>query len=374
MSSNAGSSPSPHVSLPEAIPVTAVGSTNQSVGSYMASIKGFTTGFDYLRFGLSISVLVWHSYLTVHGVDAALSIASRWSGYVTYWILPMFFALSGFLIASSLERTTSLTKFLWLRFIRIYPALTVEVILSALILGVLATTLSLREYFTHPVFYDYLLNVLGWIHYELPGVFTNNPLPKIVNTSLWTVPYELECYIVLTIAALLWVRKKPGLFLTIFVLLCIARTISTFYFGYGEPISANIRGRHLVLFFFAAVLLNLNKKHIPFDGRLALLATVISALTLFNYRYIFLATLPVAYLTVWLGLQRPKKIKYVMDGDYSYGIYLYAAPIQQAVWHFTDIGKSYAGNVVVSLCVVSLFAVFSWHAIEKPMLRFKKLF
>lgn len=63
-----------------------------------------------------------------------------------------------------------------------------------------------------------------------------------------------------------------------------------------------------------------------------------------------------------------------MDGDYSYGIYLYAAPIQQAAWYFTDIGKTYLGNVALSLALVSIFATFSWHAIEKPMLRLKKLF
>ncbi|APW37492.1 hypothetical protein RD110_10065 [Rhodoferax koreense] len=340
----------------------------------MEGIKGFTTGFDYLRFGLSLAVLIWHSYLFTFGLSEALELATNWSGRITYWILPMFFALSGFLITSSLSRTPSIKKFLWLRFIRIYPALTVEVILSALILGLLATSFSIRQYFSDPAFYRYLLNILGWIHYELPGVFLENPLPNLVNTSLWTVPFELECYIALTLLALFGLRKWPGWFLVTFTLLCLIKTVVAIYIPITAGSSANVNGRHLVLFFIAGVLININREKIPFSGALAILSTLLGALFLYNYQFIYLAPFPVAYLTIWLGLQRPKRIPYVMDGDYSYGIYLYAAPIQQAVWHFTVFGKTYVGNVILSIILTSIFAVFSWHAIEKPMLRFKKMF
>jgi hypothetical protein len=34
-------------------------------------------------------------------------------------------------------------------------------------------------------------------HFNLPGVLVGNPLPRTVNLSLWTVAYELECYLVL---------------------------------------------------------------------------------------------------------------------------------------------------------------------------------
>jgi len=369
--------PTPHndsiatAELPASVATTTPSST---IFSYMEGIKGFTTGFDYLRFGLSLAVLVWHSYLFTHGLDQAYAIAEWGTGRLTYWILPMFFALSGFLITSSLTRTPSIKKFLWLRFIRIYPALTVEVILSALFLGLLSTTFTLRDYFADPIFFRYLLNILGWIHYELPGVFLDNPQPNIVNTSLWTVPFELECYIVLTVMALFGLRKWPGTFLLLFVLACAIKTGMNVFHPIAEGTPANVRGRHLVLFFLAGVLININRKKIPLSGVWALVCAVLGAACLYNYQFIYLAPFPIAYITVWLGLRRPQKIPVVMDGDYSYGIYLYAAPIQQAVWHFTSFGKTYAGNVILSLILVSIFAAFSWHAIEKPMLRFKKMF
>ena len=342
--------------------------------SQMDITKGFTSGFNYLRFGLSLAVLVWHACIITFGMDAAQNIASQWAGYITFWILPMFFALSGFLITSSLFRTPTLTKFLWLRFIRIYPALTVEVILSAVILGSFATTLSLNDYFSNPVFFKYLLNTLGWIHYELPGVFTDNIFPNVINGSLWTVPYELECYAVLTAMALFTLRKRPGLFLSVFIFLCVAKTISSFFVESVGSVPANVNGRPLVAFFVAGVYIYIYRAKIPFNRYLALASFIAGCVLMHNYRYVFLSAFPVAYLTVWLGLHRPKNIPIVMDGDYSYGIYLYAGPLQQALWHWTSVGKTCAGNVALSLVLVSLFAAFSWHAIEKPMLKFKKLF
>jgi peptidoglycan/LPS O-acetylase OafA/YrhL len=164
------------------------------------------------------------------------------------------------------------------------------------------------------------------------------------------------------------------MFLCLFLFLCAAKVISTFFVPFVGSVPANVNGRPLVAFFIAGVFIYIFRAKIPFNGYLALASAVAGCLLMYNYRYVFLASFPVAYLTVWLGLHRPKNIPVVMDGDYSYGIYLYAGPLQQAVWHWTSLGKSFAGNLVLSLILVSLFAAFSWHAVEKPMLRFKKLF
>ena len=122
----------------------------QSIGEHLRNIRGFTSGFDYLRYGLAIAVVLWHSCLVSLGDQKAMEIADNWSSWFTRPILPMFFALSGFLVASSLERSSSIPKFLWMRATRIYPALTAEVILSAFIIGPIITTLPLTQYFTDP--------------------------------------------------------------------------------------------------------------------------------------------------------------------------------------------------------------------------------
>jgi peptidoglycan/LPS O-acetylase OafA/YrhL len=103
---------------------------------------GYTSGFDYLRLILSVLVLYGQSYV-ISGDHINLGFFPPWASAIrAYLILPMFFSLSGFLVAASLLRTQSFVGFLFLRGLRIVPALFVEISLSALILGPVLTSLS----------------------------------------------------------------------------------------------------------------------------------------------------------------------------------------------------------------------------------------
>jgi peptidoglycan/LPS O-acetylase OafA/YrhL len=44
-------------------------------------------------------------------------------------------------------------------------------------------------------FFRYFGNIVGWITFSLPGVFASN-YSSVVNTNLWTLPSELDCYII----------------------------------------------------------------------------------------------------------------------------------------------------------------------------------
>jgi peptidoglycan/LPS O-acetylase OafA/YrhL len=129
-------------------------------------------------------------------------------------ILPMFFALSGFLVAGSLERCRTLVGFLSMRALRILPALAMEIVLSALVLGPLVTDLPTAAYFGDPEFARYFLNIIGDIHYHLPGVFVTNPLAS-VNQQLWTIPFELECYVALAVLASLGLHRQRQTFVAV---------------------------------------------------------------------------------------------------------------------------------------------------------------
>jgi hypothetical protein len=48
------------------------------------------------------------------------------------------------------------------------------------------------DYFKHIQFWRYLLNIIGHVHWQLPGVFTDVPFQNVVNGSLWTIPFELD--------------------------------------------------------------------------------------------------------------------------------------------------------------------------------------
>ena len=182
--------------------------------------------------------MLYHTVGVSYGVEAQIAAdLGRWRPVLTSFV-PMFFALSGFLVAGSLERSKTLGVFLGLRALRIAPALVCEVLLSALILGPALTLLPLHDYFSDPQFYQYFLNIFGDIHYQLPGLFLSNPLPQTVNGQLWTVPFELGCYIFLTALAILGVFRNRKLLLFCMVAFYMAEIAKMFFvmmYPVGEP-------------------------------------------------------------------------------------------------------------------------------------------
>lgn len=347
----------------------------------VVTARGATSGFDYLRVGLAVAVVAVHSWRVTAGPDAMESVSTPLAALINA-ILPLFFGLSGFLVAGSLERVRDLRVFLTFRALRIFPALTVEVFLSALVLGPLLTSAALGAYFGDPLFARYLANAAGLVSFRLPGVFEDNPTPE-VNGALWTVPYELECYVLLAILAVLTIARRPAL-LVGFVLvwgayLCASTALDVGREGFAVTVAGAETARvHvselLVPSFLAGVALFVVRDRVPFAAPLIAGAGAATVACLTSpYLYGF-APLPAAYLAAGLGLQTPAKSALLRSGDYSYGIYLYAYPVQQAVWQIAPTGQSYLSNLVLSLAVVSLFAAFSWHVIEKPCLRLKRVF
>jgi peptidoglycan/LPS O-acetylase OafA/YrhL len=340
----------------------------QSLEARMASVGGPTRGFDYLRIVLALGVVYWHAVLVSYGVDA--TIAAReivWARPLHNAILPMFFALSGFLVTGSLLRV-SLPQFVALRALRILPALSVEVTISAIILGAVFTTLPLGTYFTSSQFAGYFLNIVGEIHYTLPGVFQANPFPDNVNTQLWTIPFELACYLALLVLSLFRVIKLRWAFL----LGLIAGTAGTIgYDALMHPVSDGHDGRLLVMSFLAGVVVYLFRDKLAFDWRLALVSALVSVILLTVHSTIYLSALPLAYLTAYLGLTHPPKSFLTAGGDYSYGIYLFSVPIQQAVAQYAW-AREWWINLAIALPISIFFAVLSWHLVEKRALNQKK--
>lgn len=324
-----------------------------------------TTGFDYLRLGLSIAVVCWHSIITSYGPDAAQKAWNSLPGTAAVFILPMFFSLSGYLVSGSLSRN-SVPAFLTLRVVRIVPALFVEILLSAFLLGPILTKMPIGEYFSSRTFFEYLLNIIGYIHYQLPGVFLDNPRAGVVNASLWTIPFELECYIAITLIGITKLFRRPN----ILAFALIFFTVLALYFS-KNSVDSNapgvLNGRILVISFLFGVLIYSARDIIPCDGRLALLSAVLAAF-LFQFRETaYLATIPAAYLTVWIGTTNPRRLPIVFNGDYSYGIYLFAYPIQQTIAMIPEL-RHWWINIPLALTFSGLYAAFSWHFIEKPVL------
>jgi peptidoglycan/LPS O-acetylase OafA/YrhL len=337
----------------------------------LATVRYRPTGFDYARVLLACAVIVWHAFGVSYGERWADGVENTPLRPLIASILPMFFGLSGFLVASSLERTPGLLTFIGHRVIRIFPALTVECLLSAWILGPLLTSVPLAVYFTSRKFFAYHMNMIGDVHFFLPGMFEHNPIERSVNSQLTTVPLELWCYVILTVIFVVRLFNNRRAFLALLTLATAANLALHLphVLTYG-PDHSNIGTFNLVFAFLWSVCLYKFKDRIPFSGWLAVAsaAAIYALLTIPGGDYV--SGLPIAYLIVYLGLLNPVKIWLLKGADYSYGMYLYGFAIQQVIAQYVWARHWYI-NMPIALVSAALFAAFSWHVVEKPALRLK---
>lgn len=325
-------------------------------------------GFDYIRIGLSICVLISHSFDLANPAAAKLWTQTSPLAAFKLAILPMFFAVSGFLVAGSLVRARTTEGFVALRVIRLLPALTMEVFLSALLVGPLVTSTPLRDYFSDPLFWRYFLNLLGDPQYLLPGVFLHHPRPE-VNGQLWTLPYELWCYGALALLGAIGLIRRRSMGL----LILIGFTLAVWLIGLATPAPRGpwIYAWSLVSAFLAGVVLFLYRDRLPWSPLWGAVSLAATALLYMSSSTRALAMLPIAYWTVWLGLFDPRATFLAGRHDYSYGVYLLAYPIQQLLWILPPLRPWYA-NVLAALPLTLLAAAFSSHFVEQPVMRRKR--
>jgi peptidoglycan/LPS O-acetylase OafA/YrhL len=327
-------------------------------------------GFDYLRLILALSIIVWHSVLICYGPAAEIYF---WSGPprpAIGCLLPAFFALSGFLVAGSLERN-ALPEFLTLRIVRIFPALTVEVFLSAILLGPLLTTVGWREYFSNPEFFYYLLNVFGNIHYFLPGVFADNPTPSYVNAQLWSVPIELGCYVTLAIASICrMTTQKYRLFLTTLAVVMVLTFLPQLGFSELPPFGPN--GKLLIISFLFGVAHYAMRCEIKYCWPLFALSIVAYWVLFLNQSFVYLSALPLSYATIFLGLQNPPRSKPIRGADYSYGAYLYGFPLQQTVCYLFPSTRVWYVNALSGVALALIAGYLSWTFVESKVIGRRK--
>lgn len=350
----------------------------ENFGEMLNRHKGVGPGFDALRIGLSIAVVAWHSIPIATGTGELAKNTAFWP--LIYAIVPMFFALSGFLVTGSAQRLP-ITKFAINRVLRIVPALMVDTLITILIIGTLLTTVPLSEYFASTLTAKYLLNIVGHIHMLLPGVFTENAYANTVNGSLWTIPAELGCYIIMgALIVTRLARHTLALLITLFAF-SVAFTVAHYTLLHfpGQRMLLEPAAKLIGFFLFGAAFFALRDK-IPSSFALftASIAVPVSA-AMFGSQswwedpmWVILSAPAFCYIVVYLGLVKIPLPKFLRTGDYSYGIYLYAFPIQQAlvqIFHITQPVVLFA----MTMPPVFLLAMGSWHLVEKPALKLRKL-
>lgn len=287
-----------------------------------------------------------------------------------YLAVLVFFVVSGFLITASFERSSSRTSFVLARFLRLMPGLFVNLLFVAFLLGPLVTEFSLRDYLTLTDPYVFLVKnlTLFSLDFSLPGVFLEQPFRGVVG-SIWTLRHEVACYAAVFVAGLfgLWhSRGRASLALLGFALLWSWLTYA------GPRLPAPLPElRALSLPFAVGAAFYVWRDRLPVS-LLGVLATVALAWALRQTGLYYPAlTLAIGYATFWLGYVPGGILRlYNRLGDYSYGIYLYAFPLQGwAVWAFGP--QTAWQNVLYAAGPTLICAVLSWHLVESPSLAAK---
>lgn len=284
----------------------------------------------------------------------------------------IFFSISGFLVTQSWQSDPDLIRFFARRALRIFPGLAVCILLTAFVLGPLISTLPASEYFSGPFVKNYLYNIALYPVFYLPGVFETNTIPNAVNGSLWSLPVEFMAYIILAFTLFL-IRNK-----WLYLLVCSVLLAATVFWvpQLKEPVIFYATDLRQLFwcgsFFWVGSLIAVFRIH----EKLSLTWVTLAIVAIICLEYYIPALqvmlrflLPIAI--IGFGLASSQLIsKLTHKHDYSYGIYIYAFPVQQSVVHlFPEI--SLPIYMVVCTAITLLLAYLSWNLVEKPALKLK---
>lgn len=330
-----------------------------------------SNNFLLLRLLAAMLVVYGHSFRLAAEcascVDLA-SLVSRDPEILSHRIgLFIFFVISGFLVTKSCVESRSAASYFAKRALRIFPGLIVCALVMTFVLGTVFTSLSLPEYFSSPTTWRYLLtNATTYrIAGDLPGVaLRDGAFAGVINGSLWTIPVEVRLYILVGLAALAAYKSRAALNALAVLLIASA------FFDFLPMIAHGVWEYKLAAMFCFGGLVYVNRRFIPYSPALAVALLAMAFLSADTRAFYPLCYLTLAYGTLVIGYGRKLALPRWID-DYSYGVYLYAFPIQQVIAHYLPSAGPYK-MFVLAAPLALLAGVLSWRLVEAPAMALKQ--
>lgn len=330
--------------------------------------------FDFLRLVFALCVIITHSYTLTGAAETDwLHTITNGQVFFSYIGVRGFFIISGYLIYQSIFRTGSIIDYFRNRCLRIFPGLAV-VLLLTVIFSFFLYSGNLSSYLANKSVWTYFPNNIKLFRLQgtIQGVLETNPYKDDINGSIWTIQYEFICYILI---ASIFFFRKAGLYivsaLAAFFIIC-----NIFFFDFFKPLTLIVFISNVIdfsTFFFTGAFLaaiNIVKVKQKNFVIIASLLVLIISIPLNIFRVTHLLFMPLA--VVLIGISSTKYIKDLTSnfGDMSYGIYIYAFIIQQALVYFFKPG--YTALTIYATLISIPLGYLSWKFIEKPALRLKK--
>lgn len=291
----------------------------------------------------------------------------------------IFFGLSGFLLTDSILRGGANSNFIRNRVLRIFPGFIGVLVLTSLFFAPLYHITNTRKFeyiFTQDNVSYIFRNMTTYIlQSDINGSLEASNVPNW-NPPLWTLWYELVCYFLLFIL----IRALGTRYIAI-VNVFLPTFIAIYLLGGFLTIQIPSRINFLIYyasFFFLGSFLYIKKVHEKFSLFILLsFASLLSFLiprnsdTAFFDNRDFVLGLFLVPLSIFLSFNPKVSIK--LRNDYSFGIYIYSAPISQLlILNFVTMRQNWIIYASCTLGVTLILSWLSWNLIEKPALKFKK--
>jgi peptidoglycan/LPS O-acetylase OafA/YrhL len=335
-----------------------------------------TNNFSFVRLVAASMVLVGHSY-AINGVPG---VPVFFRASISTLAVKIFFVLSGYLVTKSWLDDPSVPRYIVRRALRIMPALVCVTILSMFIVGPLFTTIELSQYLGHTALWSYLYNIVFYIHYSLPAVFAANIYPHAVNGSLWSLPAEVAMYIIVAVVGIcgqaqfrwFWLASTILIIALNFWFVALGfRPVAPVVF-YATDVMAWLAiapyfmvGGCMYVFRDTAVM----RPNLLFAA-MAVVAGVFLARSASAVEPLLIAITSYAVISFCLS-STPLIRDFGRFGDISYGVYLYAFPIQQMIAAKLHNSIGFVQSTALALLATYAAAFFSWHLLEKQTLKLK---
>ena len=337
---------------------------------------GRDNNFNLIRMAASCGVLISHAFPLSYGANEPEPFESLLKGdNLGRACVFCFFAISGFFISRSFARKPALSEFVTARILRLFPALGV-MLLVMIAAGSLVTAAPIGLYWLRAPLYALNTFALGFAHdlpflrenASLPGMFLSNPVPNAFNGALWSLRFEVLCYVGVVVAGVLGVLSDKRKMVCVLAICGIgyAFRIEAIREAWPLPYVPSML-TYVGLPFVIGMSFWIWRDRIVLSWRIAAALVGIAALLWPTpaFQPAFVGAL--AYGVFVVGYADIEALRpYRTIGDYSYGMYIYAFPVQQFV---ASLGaKTPVLNVMTAFPIALFCAILSWHAVERPAL------
>jgi peptidoglycan/LPS O-acetylase OafA/YrhL len=298
-----------------------------------------------------------------------------------------FFVISGFLVTRSFDGSPNPISYIWKRFLRIFPGFWVCLLVTVILFAPIAYAFqysTLHGYVHgHPDSpFGYLTNnaflsMNQWNIEHLLGStpFAHSGFPNGWDGSLWTLIYEFKCYLGVMVLGMIGVFHRWRVSVIVLSVTLWAVQLKQFldptflkgWFLVGDPNMVR-----LAFIFSIGMIFYLYRDKIIISNTVAAVCAVVLVVGMRTQLYYGVGSIAWAYLCMWAAIRLPFE-NVDRYGDFSYGLYIYAFPVEQLFALYGVNSWGLAPYVLLCLGGAMVLAVGSWYAVERPFLRLKRL-